>query len=135
MAIKAASTLLLRSLRTTTRRPATFVTIQLGKNTVQKTGFSTIGQTLANLAVEHPNKDAVRYEHKNVKWSFKHIEYFAEALAIGLLENELRPGDAMLSWFPLHYSEQVSYLSSCQPVISKNHVFLRELHTTILHAK
>jgi len=66
----------------------------------------SLGQTIASLAEENPHKDAVRYEHKNIKWSFKHMEYYSDALALGLLETGLIPGDAMLSWLPLHFSEQ-----------------------------
>jgi len=66
----------------------------------------SVGQIIANLAEENPHKDAVRYDHKNIKWSFKHIEHYADALALGLLETGLTAGDAMLSWLPLHFAEQ-----------------------------
>lgn len=67
---------------------------------------ATFGQTIEQLAKDVPHKDVVRYEHKNVKWSFKHVEYFSEALAYGLLETGLAPGDALLSWLPSHFAEQ-----------------------------
>jgi len=70
------------------------------------TTSASLGQTISKLAEANPHKDAVRYEHKNIKWSFKHIEYYADALALGLLETGLIPGDAMLSWLPLHFAEQ-----------------------------
>jgi len=68
--------------------------------------MSTVGQTLSVLADQFPNKEVIHYEHKNVKWSFKHVDRFAEALATGLLEQGLAPGDSMLSWLPQHFSEQ-----------------------------
>lgn len=67
---------------------------------------ASFGQTIEQLARDVPHKDAVRYEHKNVKWSFKHVEYFSDALAYGLLETGLAPGDALLSWLPSHFAEQ-----------------------------
>ena len=73
-----------------------------------KAASATAGQTLASLASDSPHKEVIRYEHKNVKWTLSHVEYFADCLAVGLLENGLAPGDAMLSWLPSHFSEQVS---------------------------
>lgn len=69
---------------------------------------STAGQTLAKLAAENPYVEVVRYEHKNVKWTLKHVEHYSDALATGLLEDGLRPGDVMLSWLPDHFAESVS---------------------------
>jgi len=68
----------------------------------------SLGNALKNLAEQMPEKDCVRYEHKNVKWSFKHVEYFADCLATGFVEQGLQPGDKVLSWLPAHFSEQVS---------------------------
>jgi len=64
------------------------------------------GDALAEIAKSFPNMDAVRYEHKNVKWSFKHIDYHSDALANGLLDYGFVPGDRVLSWLPLHFCEQ-----------------------------
>jgi len=66
----------------------------------------SIGQLVASLAEKFPNMDVLRYDHKNVKWSFKHIDHYADCVAIGLLEQGLQPGDAMLSWLPKHFCEQ-----------------------------
>lgn len=68
----------------------------------------SIGQALAKLAEERPEMDVVRYHHKNVKWSFKHVEFFSDCLATGFLDQGLAPGDVVLSWLPSHFSEQVS---------------------------
>ena len=66
------------------------------------------GAQLAQMAKENPYKDVVRYEHKNRKWNLRHVDFYSEALAIGLLENGLQPGDVVLSWLPAHFSESVS---------------------------
>jgi len=70
-------------------------------------GFASLsaGQTLTRLAKENPHVDVVRYEHKNIKWTLRHVDFFSNALAYGLLENGLEKGDAMLSWLPLHFAE------------------------------
>lgn len=75
-------------------------------------GMATIsaGDALARLASNHPHQEIIRYEHKNVKWTLKHVNYYSDALACGLLDAGLKPGDVMLSWLPLHVAEQVSAL-------------------------
>jgi len=64
------------------------------------------GQAIANLADQLPFMDIVRYDHKNVKWTYKHVDHFADAIATGLLEQGFQPGDVILSWLPLHFAEQ-----------------------------
>jgi len=71
------------------------------------------GSALTKIASEHPHLDVLRYEHKNVKWTLKHIEFFSDALATGLVENGLKPGDAVLSWLPSHFSEQLILQFAC----------------------
>lgn len=66
------------------------------------------GNALNVLAEEHPTMDAVRYDWKNVKWTFEHVDYFSEALATGIIETGIAPGDVVLSWLPQHFSEQAS---------------------------
>ena len=66
------------------------------------------GSHLTTLAKENPYKDVVRYEFKNRKWNLQHVDFYSEALAVGLLENGLQPGDVVLSWLPAHFSESVS---------------------------
>lgn len=65
------------------------------------------GDALARLATDHPHQEVVRYEHKNVKWTLQHVNYYSEALAIGLVDAGLQPGDVVLSWLPSHFAEQV----------------------------
>lgn len=64
------------------------------------------GDALQNIAIDFPHVEVIRYEHKNVKWTLKHVNHFADALAIGFLEVGFKPGDVVLSWLPLHFSEQ-----------------------------
>jgi non-ribosomal peptide synthetase component E (peptide arylation enzyme) len=66
------------------------------------------GQKLASMTAENPHVDVVKYEHKNRTWTLNHVDYFSKALAIGLTENGLQPGDVVLSWLPNHFSEQAS---------------------------
>lgn len=64
------------------------------------------GDALAKLASDSPHVDVIRYHHKNVKWTLRHVDYYSDALAIGFLDQGLQPGDVVLSWLPLHFSEQ-----------------------------
>merc|ERR1719183_2315300 len=64
------------------------------------------GAALATLAEASPHVDVVRYSHKNVKWTLSKVDAYSEALAVGFIENGLRPGDAVLSWLPAHYGEE-----------------------------
>lgn len=67
----------------------------------------TAGNALAALAQDNPHKDVLRYKHKNVKWSFKHVDEHSDSLAVGFLEQGLQPGDVVLSWLPTHFAETV----------------------------
>jgi hypothetical protein len=71
-------------------------------------GMATIsaGEALARLASDHPHQEIIRYEHKNVKWTLQHVNYYSDALACGLVDAGLQPGDVVLSWLPMHFSEQ-----------------------------
>jgi len=64
------------------------------------------GFALQCLAKENPHVDVIRYEHKNIKFTMANVNYFSDALAVGFLDSGLRPGDKVLSWLPLHFSEQ-----------------------------
>eukprot|EP00571_Detonula_confervacea_P014837 CAMPEP_0172303150 /NCGR_PEP_ID=MMETSP1058-20130122/4731_1 /TAXON_ID=83371 /ORGANISM="Detonula confervacea, Strain CCMP 353" /LENGTH=313 /DNA_ID=CAMNT_0013013867 /DNA_START=42 /DNA_END=983 /DNA_ORIENTATION=+ len=104
--LRSASTLGVRStlasLSSTTNNG---VTMRRGGNS---RGMATIsaGDALARLASEHPHQEIVRYEHKNVKWTLNHVNYYSDALACGLLDAGLQPGDVVLSWLPMHFAEQ-----------------------------
>jgi len=64
------------------------------------------GDALAKLATDSPHVDVIRYHHKNVKWTLRHVNHYSDALAIGFLDQGLQPGDVVLSWLPQHFSEQ-----------------------------
>merc|ERR1719491_60719 len=74
----------------------------------RRRGAATLsaGDALARLAADHPHPEVLRYEHKNVKWTLKHVQYYSDALACGLVDAGLQPGDVVLSWLPLHFAEQ-----------------------------
>ena len=100
MMLRAAASSRLLAARSTTR--STTLTAKLCLSSLSG------GAHLNQLAKENPYKDVVRYEHKNRKWNLQHVDFYSEALAIGLLENGLQPGDVVLSWLPPHFSESVS---------------------------
>jgi hypothetical protein len=79
------------------------------------------GDALARLASYHPHQEIIRYEHKNVKWTLKHVNYYSDALACGLLDAGLQPGDVVLSWLPLHFSEQVSLCSLIACIVMQSY--------------
>lgn len=64
------------------------------------------GDILQRLSEDYPHVEVIRYEHKNLKWTLKHINHFSNALAIGFLDIGFKPGDVVLSWLPPHFSEQ-----------------------------
>jgi len=73
----------------------------------------TAASQLSTLTEELPYLDVVRYTHKQRVWSLQHVHYYSEALAIGLVENGLQPGDVVLSWLPDHFSEQMVLQFAC----------------------
>lgn len=76
-------------------------------STTTTTTSNSGGQQLTTMVAANPHIDVVRYEHKNRVWTLNHVDYYATALAIGLTEQGLQPGDVVLSWLPSHFSEQV----------------------------
>jgi len=64
------------------------------------------GTALSVLASHSPHVDVVRYEHKNLKWTLKHVDTNSDSLAIGLLDQGLVKGDVVLSWLPENFAEQ-----------------------------
>lgn len=81
---------------------------------VRAQGMATAsgGSLLTQLATKNPYKDVVRYEFKNRKWNLQHVDFYSDALAIGLLDSGLQPGDVVLSWLPAHFSESVGRILS-----------------------
>lgn len=84
------------------------------KRTFSASSSSESGGSILNkLAKDNPYKDVVRYEFKNRKWNLQHVDFYSEALAVGLLETGLRPGDVVLSWLPAHFSESMVLQFAC----------------------
>ena len=71
--------------------------------------FSTGGKLIAELKESNPYVDVVQYEHKNRTWTTHHVDYYSEALAIGIVEQGLISGDVVLSWLPAHFQESVGF--------------------------
>lgn len=102
-----------RILRAAISRPSLLARRPIA-NAASRVFLSTSGgSTLSQLATENPYKEVVRYEHKNRKWNLQHVDYYSDALAIGLLENGLQPGDVVLSWLPTHFSESMVLQFAC----------------------
>jgi hypothetical protein len=85
------------------------------------------GSLLKELATDNPYKDVVRFEFKNRKWNLQHVDFYSDALAVGLLENGLQPGDVVLSWLPPHFSESMVLQFAC----SKSGLILYNLDHTL----
>ena len=82
---------------------------QAARRSAVRTFAATAGGSQVDaLASANPNLDVVRYEHKNITWTTRHVQYYSESLAIGFLEMGFTAGDVVLSWMPEHFSEQVS---------------------------
>ena len=65
------------------------------------------GDYVRSLVKDNPYIDVVQYTHKNVIYSISHVDYHSEALAIGITENGLEPGDVVLTFLPAHLCETV----------------------------
>ena len=101
------------------------VTAAAGRGAPGRRSMATVcaGEALARLASDHPHQEIIRYEHKNVKWTLKHVDYYADALATGLVDAGLKPGDKVLSWLPLHFAEQVRIIGFYSPNIYRFRLF------------
>lgn len=106
--VRSASFLGVRSLAAATIGRGASPTGSTAAVTRRSVATVSAGDALARLATDHPHVEVIRYEHKNVKWTLKHVNYYSDALACGLVDAGLQPGDVVLSWLPLHFAEQVS---------------------------
>ena len=68
---------------------------------------TTGGKLVSVLKTENPYVDVVQYQHKNRTWTTHHVDYYSEAVAIGIAEQGFIPGDVLLSWLPAHFQESV----------------------------
>lgn len=105
--LRLATTLGARSTTLTPAPPLRYASATGVVTTCRSMATMSGGDALARLASDHPHQEIIRYEHKNVKWTLKHVNYYSDALACGLVDAGLQPGDVMLSWLPLHIAEQV----------------------------
>jgi len=85
------------------------------------------GNMLAALNDENPHVNVVRYEHKDRLWTMNRVQYWSEALAIGLLDYGLKAGDRVVSWLPERFSEQMVLQFAC----SKAGLILYELDPSL----
>jgi hypothetical protein len=69
------------------------------------------GDYVSLLVKDNPYLDVVQYTHKNVIYNVSHINYHSEALAIGITENGLIPGDVVLTFLPPHLCETVRLIA------------------------
>ena len=60
----------------------------------------TIGEQLAAMAAARPQHDALVVPHQGVRWSWQELLERSDALATGLLEAGLKPGDRVGIWAP-----------------------------------
>jgi len=98
------------------------VTRVLGRGLARKHGVVSInGRSLASIAsqmnsavAENEYKEAVRYTHKNIKWTRKDIQFQTDALANGLLEAACNPGDSIAVWLPECSEKHVTQLAAAK---------------------
>ena len=60
----------------------------------------TIGEQLAAMADARPQHDALVVPHQGIRWSWQELLERSDALATGLLEAGLQPGDRVGIWAP-----------------------------------
>ena len=60
----------------------------------------TIGEQLAAMAAARPQHDALVVPHQGIRWSWRELLERSDALATGLLEAGLQPGDRVGIWAP-----------------------------------
>lgn len=69
------------------------------------------GDYIRLLKKDNEYLDVVQYTHKNVIYNTSHIDYHSEAIAIGITENGLIPGDVVLTFLPPHLCETVRIIT------------------------
>mmetsp|Transcript_23490 Transcript_23490/g.32943 ORF Transcript_23490/g.32943 Transcript_23490/m.32943 type:complete len:290 (+) Transcript_23490:29-898(+) len=104
-ATRAASVIARRLGRTALSSRSTVCRSNATLKSVRGMASVSAGNALSALAQENPHKDILRYQHKNMKWSFSHVDKHSDDLAVGFLEQGLQPGDVVLSWLPAHFAE------------------------------
>jgi fatty-acyl-CoA synthase len=62
--------------------------------------FETIGACVDRMAEAYPNKEALVVKHQDVRWTFSQYRDNIDALAKGLLNLGIEPGDRVGIWSP-----------------------------------
>jgi fatty-acyl-CoA synthase len=60
----------------------------------------TLGALLARLATDYPDKDALVYPDRNLRYSFSQLERLSRQVARGLMGIGVEPGDRVALWAP-----------------------------------
>jgi fatty-acyl-CoA synthase len=62
--------------------------------------YETIGACLDRIAASHPQQPALVVKHQNIRWSFAEYKEQIDALAAGLINIGINPGDRVGIWSP-----------------------------------
>ena len=62
--------------------------------------YETIGGCLDRIAATHPQRPALVVRHQNIRWDFAQYKAQIDALATGLLNMGINPGDRVGIWSP-----------------------------------
>lgn len=62
--------------------------------------YETIGGCLDRIAASHPQQPALVVRHQNIRWDFAQYKAQIDALATGLLNIGINPGDRVGIWSP-----------------------------------
>ncbi|MBB6427792.1 AMP-binding protein [Sphingopyxis sp. JAI128] len=60
----------------------------------------TIGDCFDRTVARHPDSEALVVRHQSVRWSWRELKARVDAVAAGLLERGLKPGDRVGIWAP-----------------------------------
>ena len=60
----------------------------------------TIGQCLDRIASQHPQREALVVRHQDIRWTYAQYQREINALATGLLNLGVKPGDRVGIWSP-----------------------------------
>lgn len=61
---------------------------------------TTIGDCFDRTVARHPDGEALVVRHQSVRWSWRELKARVDAVAAGLLERGLKPGDRVGIWAP-----------------------------------
>lgn len=76
--------------------------------------YQTIGELLEQMAVEHPEREALIIPHQGVRWTYAEYRREIDRLATGLLALGLQPGDRLGIWAPNCYEWCLTQFASAR---------------------